>query len=131
MLVHRGRKSGIDYRAVLEVVEYDRRGRESFVVAGFGRSSDWLRNLQAGGGVLVHTGGDRYVPDFRILEPAEGAAIFAGYERRNRVGLPIVHGVLTRLLGWKYDGSDVARLRLATELPLVGLRPRAAPADRP
>jgi deazaflavin-dependent oxidoreductase (nitroreductase family) len=43
-LTHVGRRSGRRYRTVLEVVEYDRSVPE-FVVSGFGRRSDWLRNL--------------------------------------------------------------------------------------
>jgi hypothetical protein len=30
--------------------------------------------------------------------------------------------VLSRLLGWRYDGSDAARARLARELPMVAFR---------
>ncbi len=48
-LTHVGRRSGRRYRTVLEVVEYDRSVPEFVVVSGFGRRSDWLRNLNAGG----------------------------------------------------------------------------------
>jgi hypothetical protein len=33
--------------------------------------------------------------------------------------------VLSKLAGFRYDGSDAARRRLVQTLPLVALRPRA------
>jgi hypothetical protein len=47
----------------------------------------------------------------------------AGYEQRNRLAAPLVRMVLSRLVGWRYDGSDAARHRLVRELPLVAFRP--------
>ena len=38
---------------------------------------------------------------------------------------PIVRRVLSRLLGWRYDGSEDARRRLVCQLPLVAFRPAA------
>jgi hypothetical protein len=37
---------------------------------------------------------------------------------------PIIRRVLSRLLGWHYDGSDDHRRRLAARLPFVAFRPR-------
>lgn len=130
LLVHRGRRSGKLHRTVLEVMRYDRAGDESVVMAGFGARSDWLRNLEAGGGVMIETGGRRFVPDHRMLGTDEAAAVLADYERRNRAIARILRAVLSRLVGWRYDPSSAARRRLVTELPLVGLRPQSGAADR-
>lgn len=92
-------------------------------MAGFGPGSDWLRNLEAGGGVKVETGGQSYVPEFRVLDAREGAAVLADYERRNRLLQPLIRVVLSRLAGWRYDQTSAARLRLAAELPLLALYP--------
>ena len=46
-------------------------------------------------------------------------AALAGYERRNRIAAPVIRRVLTRLAGWRYDGSDESRRRLVGERPLV------------
>jgi deazaflavin-dependent oxidoreductase (nitroreductase family) len=94
-LTHRGRRSGRRYRTMLEVVGSGPAPGEVVAVAGLGRSADWFRNLQAGRGVEVAIGRRRFRPR---------------------------HRVLSWLVGWRYDGSDGARRRLAGELPLVALR---------
>jgi hypothetical protein len=60
---------------------------------------------------------------YRILEPQEASALLADYERRNRWVTPLVRWLLSRLVGWTYDGSTAARLRLVSQLPVVGVRP--------
>jgi hypothetical protein len=47
----------------------------------------------------------------------------ADYERRNRIAAPLVRAVLSRLAGFRHDGSDAARRRLVRTLPLVAFRP--------
>jgi deazaflavin-dependent oxidoreductase (nitroreductase family) len=122
-LTHRGRRTGQLHQVVLEVVQWRPAEREAIVLSGLGRDAQWYRNVQAGGAVEVRIGRGRWVPVVRVLEPAEAAAAFAGYERRNRWAAPIVRRVLSRLAGFRYDGSPAARERLVAELPLVGLRP--------
>lgn len=43
--------------------------------------------------------------------------MLADYERRNRLGVPLVHAVLSKLAGFRYDGSDGARRALVHTLP--------------
>lgn len=40
-------------------------------------------------------------------------------------GLPrlLERGVLSRLLGWHYDGTPEERSRVVEQLPLIGFRP--------
>jgi anti-anti-sigma factor len=115
---------------VLEVVGEIPETGEIVVVAGLGAGSDWYRNLQAGPALAVEVGRERFVPAHRTLEPAEAAGVLAAYERRNRLVAPLVRLVLTRLLGWRYDGSEQARARLTATLPFVAFRP-VAPAIAP
>ena len=131
-LTHVGRRSGRRYQTVLEVVGENPRTGELIVVAGFGRSADWYRNLQAGGAREVEIGMERFVPVHRVLGEAKAEAVLADYERRNRLVAPLIRTVLSRLVGWRYDGSESARRALVCELPMVGLRPRpgSAPVRR-
>lgn len=108
-LTHRGRKSGRVYRTVLEVVGHLPGTGEVVVVAGLGPRADWFRNIQATAPVLLETGRRRFVPAHRALEPGEAAEVLADYERRNRLAAPVIRVVLSRLLGWRYDGSGSAR----------------------
>ena len=131
MITHLGRKSGREYRTVVEVVGRVRANDEYVVMSGFGHTSDWLRNLQAGGGREVAVGTRRFRPELRMLDVDEAATILGDYERHNRLIAPVVRRVLSGLVGWRYTGTEVGRRRLVHDLPLVALRPvRAAAAPR-
>jgi deazaflavin-dependent oxidoreductase (nitroreductase family) len=122
-LTHRGRRSGRCYQMMLEVIGNDRARREVFVMVGLGRRAQWYRNVIAGGAVEIAIGSERFGPDYRELAPAEAAAVLDGYEQRNRLLAPIVRAVLSRLVGWHYDGSPLARERLVSERPILAFRP--------
>jgi deazaflavin-dependent oxidoreductase (nitroreductase family) len=124
-LTHRGRRSGRLYRTVLEVVEWRPERREAVVISGFGPRAQWFRNVRAGGAAEVEIGRECWLPDARVLDPAEGTAVLAGYERRNRLLRPLIRPVLSKLAGFRYDGSDAARRRVVEALPLVALSPHA------
>ncbi|HZE05227.1 MAG TPA: nitroreductase family deazaflavin-dependent oxidoreductase [Solirubrobacteraceae bacterium] len=122
-LTHRGRRSGRCYRTMLEVIGSNRAQDELFVMVGLGRGAQWYRNVVAGGAVEVAIGRQRFRPDYREVAPAQAVAVLADYERRNRLVTPIVRAVLSRLVGWRYDGSPPARERLVTERPILAFRP--------
>jgi deazaflavin-dependent oxidoreductase (nitroreductase family) len=122
-LTHVGRSSGRRYRTVLEVIGTDPSTGEVLVIAGFGRSSDWYRNLQARAAIEVAVGRLRFRPVHRELDEDEAVAVLAAYERRNRWLSPVVHRVLSQLVGWRYDGGDESRRRLVRQLPVVAFRP--------
>lgn len=124
LLVHTGRKTGRRRETVLEVVRYDPTTSESVVAAGWGRRTGWLHNVEAGLAHEVRTGRTRFAPVYRILPPDEAEWTFADYERRNRLIGPVVRAVLSRLLGWHYDGTTAARRKAVEQLSIVGFRPR-------
>jgi len=53
VILHRGRRSGRDYRTPLFAF---RRDRTLVIALLYGHESDWLRNLQADGGHVVRGG---------------------------------------------------------------------------
>lgn len=124
LLVHTGRKSGKRRETPLEVVRYDKATREAIVAAGWGRKTQWLHNVEAGLADEVWIGRSRYVPAVRRLDVDEAMAAFAQYEAHSGIPKTIVRSVLSRLLGWRYDGSPAARRRAAEQLPLIGFRPK-------
>jgi len=105
-------------------MEYRKQGPEAIVMSAFGRDADWLRNIEAATGAEVVIGSHKFTAAHRVLDLDEATGVIAGYEHRYRVAAPIIHAVLSRLLGWRYDGSDADRRRLAAQLPLVAFRPR-------
>jgi len=122
-LTHVGRRTGRTYQTVLEVVGTNRADDEFIVVAGLGRSAQWYRNLQVHEAVEVAVARTHFVPVHRELPITEAKAVLAAYEWRNRWLAPLIRAALSWLVGWRYDGTDGARQRLAAELPLIGLRP--------
>jgi hypothetical protein len=94
-------------------------------MSGFGRNSDWLRNIETIGNEEVTIAGEHFRAAHRFLDEDEAVAVVKNYEHANRCMIPIVRSVLTRLLGWAYSGSDDDRRRLVRELPLLAFRPRS------
>jgi deazaflavin-dependent oxidoreductase (nitroreductase family) len=128
LLVTEGRRTGRRREAPLEVARYDRARHEAIVVAAWGQKTQWLHNLEAGLAREVWIGRERFVPTFRILEVDEAISVLEQYEDHNGIPKAVVRAVLSRLLGWRYDGSPAARRRAVEQLPLVGLRPVEAGA---
>jgi deazaflavin-dependent oxidoreductase (nitroreductase family) len=122
-LTHQGRRSGRRYRTVLEVIGHDRTRGELIVMAGFGPTSDWYRNILAHPAIEIAVGRERFAPTQRILSEPEAEATLAGYERRNWIMAPIVRRTLGRLAGERYDGTAAARARLVRRLPMVAFAP--------
>jgi deazaflavin-dependent oxidoreductase (nitroreductase family) len=124
LLTHIGRRTGRRFQTVLEVMEYRTQTSEAIVMSGFGSNSNWLRNIEANGSAEIDIASERFRASFRLLDEDDAMRVVAGYERRNRFMLPIVRWVLSRMLGWKYTGSEVDRRRLVQQLPLIAFRPQ-------
>jgi deazaflavin-dependent oxidoreductase (nitroreductase family) len=125
LLVHHGRVTGRRHETMLEVIDFDAAHREAYVMAGFGRRAQWLRNLAAGSQIEVRMAGERYPAAWRELPVYEAVEVLGRYERRHRRIAPIVRRVLARLAARPYDGSLAARVDLVGRLPVLGLRPAA------
>jgi len=125
-LTHVGRKSGRRYHTVLEVIGRDDARGEVMVIAGMGPSSDWYRNIEEKGAAEIVVGRRQFIPEQRTLDPREAVAVLKRYEQRNRLAAPVIRAVVSQLVGWRYDGSDAARVRLADQLPVVAFRPQPA-----
>lgn len=125
LLVHTGRRTGLERRTVLEVMRYDGKTGQVVVMSGWGRTADWYRNIQANPAREVVVGRRSFVPEHCDLAEDEAVAVLADYERRNRIAAPVIRLVVSRLVGWRYDSSDESRRRLAAERPLVLFSPVA------
>jgi len=122
-LTHIGRKSGRRYRTMLEIVRADPERSEFVVMAGLGEHADWYRNVRAGGAVEVAVAREHFSPAYRVLGEQEAAEALAHYEHDHHWAAPMIRRALTWLVGWDYDASPSARLRLVHEVPLLAFRP--------
>ena len=123
LLTHIGRKTGQRRQTVLEIVEYRPQGPEVIVVNGFGRDSNWVRNIETKGGEEITVGLQHFAAAHRFLEVEEAMQVMRAYERRNRFIAPLVRRGLSWLLGWNYHGSEADRRRLVEQLALIAFRP--------
>lgn len=122
-LTHTGRRSGREYRVVLEVVDHDRDSGAVTVVSGFGGGADWFRNVTAGTPAWVDLGRGARAADHEVLGADEAEQVLAAYERRNRLATPVLRRALSALVGWRYRGTAADRRRLVEQLPVVRFTP--------
>ena len=104
-------------------MEFRKAGFEAIVMCAWGRSADWLRNIEVTPNPRIIIGSSYFAAGYRVLDVEEAAAVLAGYEARNRLLAPVVRAGLSRILGWHYDGSDAARRRAAAQVPYIAFRP--------
>jgi deazaflavin-dependent oxidoreductase (nitroreductase family) len=123
LLCHKGRRTGITHRTVLEVMEYREALSEAIVMSAWGRGADWLRNIEATPDAVITIGSREFAAIHRLLDVDEAATVIGAYEQRNWLIAPIIRIMLSRFLGWRYRGSASARRKAAAQLPLVAFRP--------
>ena len=126
LLIHVGRRSGLRRHTILEVIEYRKKRREAVVMSAFGPNADWLRNIKATPSLEVVIGSQRFIAAYRVLGQDEAVEVIAGYEQRNWFIAPVIRLVLSRLLGWQYEGREDDRRRLVAQLPFIAFRPRSS-----
>lgn len=120
LLTHIGRKSGQPRQAVIEVVLHDPASDTLIIASGWGEQTDWFRNIQKNPNVVVQSGRRRLEAVAERLPLNVAADELHDYAQRH----PRAFRTITkRLLGQEVDGSTEACRRLATDVPLVTLRP--------
>lgn len=87
--------------------------------SGTGSGADWYRNLQAGGLQALWVGSRRHRASVRFLEVTEAADVMGAYERAH----PKTARKLYSMMGVSYDGTDVGRVEMMANIPMVAFRP--------
>lgn len=123
LLTHTGRRTGARHQVVVEVVRYEPISGAATVIAGYGPTSDWYRNVRAGGPVAVDFGRGSRPARARVVPPDEGAVVLAAYERRYGLLRPLLRRVLSALAGFPYRGTDDDRRRVVETMPMLALSP--------
>lgn len=93
-ITHRGRKSGLIRRTVLEVLSYDRQTHEVLVVSGWEGKTDWYRNIQQEPALEVRIGRVHYQPTQEFLSPEETSSLILTLFRKRPRAVRFVGSVL-------------------------------------
>jgi deazaflavin-dependent oxidoreductase (nitroreductase family) len=121
VLVHRGRRSGRIYRTPVEAITEDASRGEIVISPMWGESSDWYRNVLAGGLVEARRLGEGQQMEWRILSDDERREATAAYRRDHPIYARAILWMLVRVHGLSGDPVDA----VARALPMLALR-RAA-----
>ena len=84
LLNHIGRKSGQVRQAVLEIDRYDPETDTYIVASGFGKKSDWYRNLQKTPEATIQVGRKKLKVKAELLSPEQSAEEMARYAKAHR-----------------------------------------------
>ena len=120
LLTHKGRKSGLPREVVVEVVNHDKSNQTYFIASGWGKKSDWYKNIQVNHRVTIQSGGNKMEAIAETLDADQAVAEFREYASRH----PSAFRNLSKfMIGEALDGSDESLERAAHLLPLVALKP--------
>ena len=121
LLNHVGRRSGQPRQTVLEVVDRDDKTGTIAIASGFGKGSDWYRNILKQPDVTIQLGRKTLAVTAVPLTPAASGQAMVDYAHRN----PRAAKQLMRLVGYEVDGTDRDYFELGRDqVPFVILRPR-------
>lgn len=102
LLTHIGRKSGLPRQTILEVLQHDTASHTYYVLSGWGKQADWLRNVEKTPEVIINVGRRQFHARAVRLEPEAAERAILDYAKRN----PLATRVLPRLMGYQLDGSE-------------------------
>jgi deazaflavin-dependent oxidoreductase (nitroreductase family) len=110
VIVHRGRRSGRQYRTPLFAF---RRDRTLVIAVLYGQESDWLRNLRAGGGQVIRAGRTFTVQPPDVIDTSGAGPLLARLSPPERAYCRLA--------------ERLAILELAEQLPGLGPRRVSGP----
>ena len=120
LLEHRGRKSGIIRKAVVEVVDHDLQKDSYTVAAAWGNQSDWYKNIQAQPNVSVEVGTKRFAAFAKMLSADEAAQHLNTYATKH----PFAFRQLgSHLFGYKSHDTVQIIKSLTDAIPFVEFIP--------
>ena len=119
LLVHTGRKSGLERKVVLEVVQYDKKNGACVIAAGFGSDSDWFRNITKEPRIGFTVGSTyRKGTAVRLTEKEAGRELVR-YAKEH----PLSWKELTKFMGYQTDGTEKDTRAIGRILPMFILKP--------
>lgn len=125
LLEHRGRKSGIIRKAVIEVVDHDVQKDSYIVAAAWGNQADWYKNIKAQPNVRVEVGTKRFDAFAKMLSIDEAAQHLSTYATKH----PLAFRQLgSHLFGFKSHDTMQNIQSMTEAIPFVEFIPAAGKA---
>jgi deazaflavin-dependent oxidoreductase (nitroreductase family) len=106
VILHRGRRSGRQYRTPLFAF---RRDRTLIIALLYGQESDWLRNLRHGGGHVIRAGRTRALAPPEIVDTSEAGPLLARLSRPERAYCRLANALAIVELGEQLPGFGPRR----------------------
>ncbi len=120
LLEHRGRKSGVIRRTVIEVVDHDPQVGSFIVVAAWGNKSDWFKNISAHPKVTIEVGLRKFSAIARTLPNDEATHHLTVYARKHPFAFRQLGSIL---IGSTSSESEKIVKSFAESVPLVQFIP--------
>ena len=116
-LIHTGRESGLRREVVLEVVEHVDRDDIYYLASGWGKDSDWYRNILKTPQIEAQVGGRKFRGRASPVQPEQAAEVFSSYGNRH----PRALQALARGMGYRIEASDTDYRALGLVTPVVAI----------
>ena len=120
LIEHRGRKSGMTRRAVIEVVDHDPQEGVYVVAAAWGAQSDWFQNILVEPNVFVTVSAQRFPATARRLSEEDSERHLRSYSVRNPLAFRQIGSWLVRESS--HDTENIIRAFVET-IPFVEFAP--------
>lgn len=114
LINHLGRKTGVQHRTVVEVVEREIGTDNVIVIAGYGEQTQWYKNLKNQPKTTIQIGNQKYNVSVDLIKAEDGGDIIARYLKRYGK----LTGQLFSMIGYEWDGTENG----AREIAQNGLR---------
>jgi deazaflavin-dependent oxidoreductase (nitroreductase family) len=120
LLTHKGRISGKERYAMLEVIKYEEATNTHYVASGFGEKSDWYQNITKTPDVTIQVGNDRFSATAERLPSDKATTVFNEYTQDH----PNAIRNLAKFVGYKIGNSQEELMGFLELIPVVIFHPK-------
>jgi len=113
-----GRKSGKKRHAMVDVLLYEKESDTYFIEAGFGKRSDWYRNIQAHPVFEAQVGRRKFLATAEMLPSERSADVMLNFIQRR----PKYAESVLKMVNIKFTSEEEFR-RMAAQWVLLSVRP--------
>lgn len=120
LLTHKGRISGKERTAMLEVIKYEETTNTHYVASGFGKKSDWYQNISKTPGVVIQVGTQNFPAKAESLPSDEARNVFLEYTQNH----PKAVKNLAKIVGYPIGDTEEEMMAFLALIPVVAFHPK-------